>query len=821
MHKTTHLKHTIAFCFGLFFSLFGPVSSFAQLQGHWTPLSQVNKKTFPEKICLQSRSDMERLVKQQQVLLQTYSLKLQRNVLDSNLFFVCNNWQDINELYLEVPENQSSIPLFENLRHIEHLILDFQGTQTDWIEELHKMPSLEKLTLIFREDPGQWDFLFYVKNLKNIHIYGPFLPLSFSDMSDKLMHFNHLTELGLSIDYATDLPRNLNLLPQLQLLKLYDNMSRINQNNLAQLQPERFTIQGVSGNDQPITLGVLFYAEDFGLTPREHHYIQSIWTGKRIPYVQPLDLQVGRSRKDFFLLAPKPQFKKPESISLFVEDLMPSAEVFKINTSENAVIHTENGCNLFIPAHSLLSADGKPYTGHAFVSIRLMKEPIDMAFRGLDLKVGKFENSPLYNASTQIEIEVSDGTFPLKLNNRYNFKLELPVQDTLADCYYFDPETKVFVENELYKKVFLDNNEASIPIRYDEWLRQNSAKHFYKTDERKFQERFQDPENYFLFDNENKSEKYIPINNFLIGKAYDWEKNQQNNPKSITLKEGKGLLRIIKKSNKQNNKDKNIYFEISDKNGFFPELKSFKNCMFKYADTLNSKEFNAAFTRNKKYSDMQIILEKDKGTEKMIVLLKSEEGMLELKAEKNLYSLNGKLLKEKNTNKRYQNYRKVQLKRELLFNRFLEQRLQAYAEYYQKRQAEWEKKQRFKTVFIRQTGVYGFMQIAEKTEPQITCFFQYLDANGIPIDVKHLVMIDKKQGMVRKIKAGNVTFNPETLTLILCSDYKGQVHFIEGDNLRTQGIQDGSIYFLKLNSLPHPPRSVEEFKKYSKYDKLK
>jgi len=821
MRKPIQLKHTLVSIIGFVLLLSLPHISYGQFQGQWTPLNQVKKKEQPEKLCLQSRSDLEHIVKRQALLSETYSLKIQRNVLDSGMFFVFNNWPEITELYLEVPESAHSIPYFSNLLHVEHLILDFQGSWYAWLEELSKMPSLEKLTLIFREDPGQWDFLFYLKNVKNLHIYGPILPLSFSDMSDKLYYFPSLTELGLSIDYATDLPKNLNLIPQLKLLKLYDNLSRINQNNLAQHQPERFTIQGVSGNDQPISLGVLFYAEDFGLTSREHFYLQSIWSGKKVPYEQPMELWTGRQRKDLFLLAPKPVFKRHESIALFLEDLTPNAEIFKINSAENVVIHTENGCNFYLPSGSLLTGEGKTYSGKAFVSIRHLKDPLDMAFRGLDLKVGKFDNSPLFNAASHIEIEVSDGTFPLYLNNRFNFKLEVPVFDTLADCYYFDKESKAFIENEMYKKVFIESNEPSIPVRYDEWSRQQSAKHYYKTDERTLKERFQDQENYFLFDLNKKVEKYIPLGKFYVTKAYDWEKSAINNAKGITLKEGKGLIRIVKKSVKQTTKDKQIFFEISDKTGFFPELNSFKNCLFKYSDTLSSKEFNTSFTRNKRYADIQIIIEKDKGVERMVLLLKSEEGVVELKADKNLYASNGKILKEKSSARRYQNYKKQYGKREVLFNRFLEQRLNDYSLYYNKRQTEWEKKQRFKTVFVRQVGVYGFMHIAEKTEPQITCFFQYLDANGLPIDVKNVVLIDKKNGSVRNVKPGNITFNPESLTMILCSDYKGQVHYIEGDNLRTQGINDGSIYFLKLNSLPHPPRSVEEFKKYCKYEKLK
>src|SRR5690606_4189964 len=118
-----------------------------------------------------------------------------------------------------------------------------------------------------------------------------------------------------------------------------------------------------------------------------------------------------------------------------------------------------------------LKPDGSVFEGKAFVSIRYMQDVLDVAFRGLDLKVTKYPGSPLYNSDVMIEIEVSDGVFPLQFNNSMNIRMDVPTNDTASTFYYFDPESQGFLDYELYKSIFTNTDVSQIPIRYDEWLR--------------------------------------------------------------------------------------------------------------------------------------------------------------------------------------------------------------------------------------------------------------------------------------------------------------------------------------------------------------
>jgi len=796
-----------------------PMTGLSQFSGTWTSSKDIKKGSRPNKVLFASEADYVTIAKQPSILYDAYSVKIDNIQSPGNILNLINQWNDITELYLKNSGSNLLGSDFEKLMNVEHIIVECNPNDTNLLENIYKTPNLEKITLIFNEEPKDWDFLFYYRKIQNLHIYGTFLSETFYEIVEKLMTFNNLKELGLSIDYATDLPSNMNLLGELQILKLYDNLTRLNYDHQAQVQPERFNINGVLGSDKPTSLSVLFYSEDYGLTPRENRWIASIWNGKRDVYDPPAGLMASsRGTRNLYILKPKPIFLPNVNVEPLLEDLYPRSETFNINAAENSIIHTESGCNLYIPAGSLIKKDGTVYNGNAYVSVRYIQDLVNTAFRGLDLRVTKYRNSPLYKTDIMIEIEISDGVFPLQFNGNMNIRLDVPVSDTSSVFYTYDNDTKGFMDYELFKTVFSNSESQEIPIRYDEWIRQNLAKHVYMLDNRNCNERFRNPESYFLFDEGNKVERYIKNGRFFTSKEYQWEKSNNNIGTNYKITEGRNLLKITKVTPKIKNKGE-LFFQLEDKHELFNELSIIKKAIFKYTDTLSNREFNAAFTRNKRYSDFR--LEQDKANGKWNIILKSDEGYKVIEVAPSFFKKNGKPYSEKKNRKLLEKFYKMQKQRAESFENYLNQRLTDYSLFYQNRQSTWERKANFKTVFIKNTGIYGFMSIETEQSERISCFINYLDINGIPIDVKSLFMIDKFNRNVYQFNKGNTYINLKNTSLVLCVDYQGQLHYITGDALRTYGFSDGSIYFLQLNSMVHPPRSIDDFKKLIKYDKIK
>lgn len=806
--------------FFLFILLLNQNNVYAQFYTDWTQVSKLKKGENAEKIFIESETDLALISKNPKLCIDAYSVKINTFASASQAISALNMWTDIGELYLVKPEYKVfNDTFFQNLQFIDHLILETDLSDSNILYAASKIPNLQKITLVLTEEPQDWDFIFYFQKIANLHLYGNFLPETLHALGEKLIHFHSLQELGLSIDYATDLPRNFNLLTNLKTIKLYDNLSRINRKNMLQVQPEIFTIFGKLGNDQATNIDVMFFAEDYGLTYRENQYVEQIWDGSRGPYEAPSNNEAGTSLvKRHKSKLSKPSFMQSEFPKNPVEGLNIPSEVFEINTEQQNILHTHSGLNLFIPALSVKDANGQPFVGIAFVSIRTIIDPLDLAFRGVDLCLTPKVSTPFYSLDRFVEIELSDGNFSLQLDPHINYKLDFPYQDSLASLFYMDSEFKSFVDNELYKQAVVDPQleNSIIPQRYDEWIKNPNTVHLYKLDNRTFDQRFYSPETFFLFDEENKQEKFVRNDQYLTAKTYYWEKENASQ-QVVRIKSGKTLFKV-KKVNPKLKSRGDIFFHIQDPNVLFSEFKAFGANLFKLADTLSSKYFGANYTRSQVYSDIRI--EEDKTNNVWNVILKSEEGFKVLKISPILYKPNGKPLSLKKSKKIFQKYRRILSQRELSFNEFVTQRQSDYVAFYQKRQLDWEKKQTFKSTFVRKTGVYSMLRTTEDTTQNEQFFITFLDQNGLPIDIKRLFWVSKNFSTVHELGLGDVSLNQKETSLIFCVDYKGDMYYIAGEAFRSKSYKDGSLYNIYMQSVGQMPRNIQEFKSLLKYDKL-
>ncbi len=785
---------------------------YGQFDGNWSPIQSLRNKSNPEKISVNSLTQTK-FLKNENWMPAVYSVLIDNIAMPSAILNRINKWQDVAELFLMSSGQDLTKQDFENLAHIEHLILKCSPYDSALLVNAASIPYLEKLTLIFDEQPENWDFLHYYKNIKSLHVYGNYLPESFSDMAKKLRYFHQLVELGLSIDYATDLPRSLNFITSLKILRLYDNNTRLNYQNNANVQAEKFNVVGQFANDQAAEVSVFYYADDYGLTFREVFYLQQVWNGKQTGYIPLLPTQKSRVNQKQYTRKVTPTFASEKVLNPLVEGLFPESEVFTVHSNQSTVLHTKSGFNIFIPQkpNQYLTADGRPYEGNVYYAIKRMPNLLDIAFRGMDLKVTNHANSPLFNTAFAFEIQLSDGVFPLKFDERSQVRIEFPNQDTIRNVYYYDVESKSFMDYNLFKMVNKpDNQFEALPTK-------SFDNHTYALDMRSFEDRFNDPENFFLLDEHTKSEKYIKNGRFFTHTFMPWKKEKESvKLKNIrTVKQGRKLVGIKKLNPKRKQKDA-ILFQLQDKSELFEECKILRKVLFKYADTMTSKEFSANFMRNKLYHDFRI----QKLQNKFELTLKTEDAYHSIGVDQILYKLNGKPYSTKASQKIMTKFWNMQMKRGESFDDFLQIKEADYAVFYKKRQADWEKKDQFQHMHIAHSGIFSVMQIGEQSNHNVNFHITYTDNNGLPIDVKKLIVIDKKNGSVRTINKGNVSLDVETLSLLLCVDYKGNLYYLEGDALRGNKLTPDGIYYIRLNSIQQP-RSMEEFHKAIKFDRMK
>lgn len=806
---------------GLIFNLLILESVQAQMGMPWERVSGFTRRSQPSKIQVRTHSDLQRLQGRRIHLEHSYSLQVHSGVGPNALQHFLNKHPDFSELYLyHVEADSFDVDFFGSLDYIDHLIVHQYMPDSSLMIAMGGAKNIEKLTLIFDQVPDDFDFLYYYQKIQNLHIYGNFLPDDLHNIVDKLKVFHNLEELGLSIDFATDLPRNLNLVTSLRILKLYDNLSRISSENALYVQGEKFNIQGILGNDQATEVSVLFYALGGGLTTREHAYLAGIWSGERSIFMLPTQTQ----GKEYDLLSryrsvPAPKFVHPLGPTNLIEGLYPEEQIFEIHSDHNYVLTTQEGGVIHIPAGALVNASGLPHEGNAYVQIRSMSNLLEMAFRGLDLRVTKYPNSPIYRADRCIEIVFSDGVLPLYLNGQVHLKLEMPIEDTASSVYFYDPEVHGFLDYELYKKVQYESAEQWMPIRFHEWAQDANTQYAYQLDNRNFEERFRDPENYYLLDKSEHQQRFIKQGPFYTLPYFEWDRRKHKSKNTTKVRAGTKLV-TVKRTKTSKGEKSDVFFGLQDRKSFFNELRPLRRSLFKLSDTLDGREFSKQYTRGSIYHDLRI--QSNPREQKMELILKSTEGHRVIRSEATLYKRNGKARSARASQRILNRYNKRLARKESQFNQALDLRLQGYAENIASKQADLIKKDRLPSVLIKKEGIYGFLNIeaAEKTN-EINLNLHYLDNNGIAIDVKELYLIEKGSGNVRTLKPGSVYLDFNKVSLLLCVDHKDRLHFLNGMELQGRNLTDGGIFFLRMNTLSNPPRSVLEFYNYIKFDRIK
>jgi hypothetical protein len=790
----------------------------AQFSGEWEKISELNRKSVPEKIELNSEADILLFEKGRLNLSNVYSIKFSNIDKLSKIADIVNSLPEIVEVYLSHCGNNLDDEIWKKIHFVDHLILEIQPEDTGVLHRAYQISHLKKVTFIFKETPKDWDFLLYYKQLPSIHVYGTMLPLDFYEMFEKLKFFHGLKELGVSIDFATDIPSNLNMLMSLKVLKLYDNLSRISNHNLAELHPERFNLSGILANDAPTLIRVYFYSEDFGLTQRENDYLTTMLMGKRTAYepIQDFSEQVDKKTIDYFATPPVPVFNGVKGLKQPLESVKPKAEIFTIDTRKHNIIHTKNGFNVYIPANSLITSLNEVYQGKAQILFRQLSTPLDMFFMGLDMSMLKRPGTPNYSLGVGFEIDAVAGMQVLKIKENEIWRVEIPHKDTAAGFYFYDEESDKMLDYRLYRQMIENGKQAHVSYRFDEWMRNGNAERVFPLDNRSYLSRFGDPSNFFVFDEHNSIEKIYKHQGYYVKKENEWSVNPSKD--FVKIKSGKALFRLIKE-NPKNQQKGDVFFTLNDKfdSKLFPEMKFLKRRLFKSAGSENSKEFSAQFRRGKYYVDY--ILETDSRDGKWRLILKSTEGYEEIIVEPGFYNKRGKLLKS-NANTRVLNKFKSKITdKQEAFNQYLDQRKLEYTQFYDNRQAVFLKKGQFHTEFIRQTGLFGMLNVVPQENP-IEFYINLSDDNGIPIDAKDIFVIDKKTGYSKRIAQGNQKLNPNLLSMIICVDFNGNIYYLKGDEITKHGFSDGSIYFLKLHYHPYPVRSVAEFQNQINYKRI-
>ena len=299
-----------------------------------------------------------------------------------------------NELYeLKLRKYKGSIRLLkkDSLDLIEDVVFYMGYENTNDLKTIDNFPKIRTLTLI-HPGPVVEDFsvLEDVKNVKRLNILGDFYPQDIDSMSGYLAKMDHLVHLGLGLDYITDLKRYVRFLPNLKSLSVFDNVSHLRNIEYIDYPMDKRLIRF---NDEGKKREILFrfYSDRFNIEPYDLHYLKTIFPDALfdVGNVEDKSDAVNISMTNWSRLSRDTgekldytAFAHPAT-NIPISYLSPYVEYFRINTTENAIVHTENGTELYIPRLSIVDSKGKTLKGEVVIAFADLDDPVNAFLAGL------------------------------------------------------------------------------------------------------------------------------------------------------------------------------------------------------------------------------------------------------------------------------------------------------------------------------------------------------------------------------------------------------------------------------------------------------
>lgn len=111
---------------------------------------------------------------------------------------------------------------------------------------------------------------------------------------------------------------------------------------------------------------------------------------------------------------------------------------------------------------------------------------------------------------------------------------------------------------------------------------------------------------------------------------------------------------------------------------------------------------------------------------------------------------------------------------------------------------------------IHQLGTFGLMY-DRSVVFNTNIIAQYTDESGLPIDVKDLFMIDSRYNTLFKVQSGNISFDPAYCSLIVASDYSGNLYYANKNDISASKLSNNSLTYIKLKKVNHSINSITMF----------
>lgn len=789
----------------------------AQLSDYYN-LKDVKNYRF-DKLILSSDADAGKFIKNASEYNFISGLKVSGNLPLKSVLDETKKFYEFSELNLLNYQGEFSDQIFDSCSEIEILHIRIAENK---LAQLSCLKGLKKLTTLYLHIDGKPELLSDIKlipDVRELHIVGDFLPKQLDEIMTTLRANGKLNTLGISIDRVTDLPVSISKLHVLGDLYLYDNLSVFSNGGIDDLTEEKIGVQYNIYNDLAALVNVHYMSTGSELAAFETAHLEKIYTGivtgggvvnaGEMPEEElPSDDKFFRPYRKVF----QPGFPMPVEFNEPGKFFNTKSEVFMIDPTRPAIITTSTGLRLIIAPNSFINVNNEQVNEAIYIRISEVKSPVELLFAGVNLYAG---NQQYYNNQYLFNVQATTAKTEVSLKPNYQMKAIVPVAKDSTAEYFYDYESRSWQDLTLYNSVFSSTVE---PIDFFKIENQGVAVNYLKFDTSSMQTRYTSAVNYFLNDAHNDKQMLFESGKFFSNPDRTWIKdyNKEGKLKGTKIIRGRALVKIQKVTPKKRNKACQ-YFKVVDKTErqIFAELKYMKGVNFNVKiNPDDKKELSENFIKNIKFEDVRIEYKTGQNTCK--IRFKYADGYKEIVA--NITdSEEEKLYKKqiKKFNKAYKKYQQVLAQRTTSFNDNNAVRYSEYGRYVNDKVKANEKNKTATEIRLNQLGSFSLFTM-KPISFSTNLIVQYTDERGVPIDVKELFMIDSRYQTVLRLDKKNMAINPSTCTMIVATDYNGDLYFANKSDIVAMNLSNNSLTSIKLRKISVKLNSIEAFNNYTK-----
>lgn len=751
--------------------------------------------------------------------------EIQANVaVFSHVNSVCLDGEvDVNKA-IEVLYNL--VEVYEiKLRNYSGSIRDFSGDTLDLYEDiiyyityenemdlktLDRFPKLNSLTIVH---PGpvveDYYLLLHLKNTTKLNILGDFFVKDMDSIAHYVGQLKQLKELGLGLDYITDLKKELFLLPNLKVLTVFDNASHVNNIEFIDYPMDKRFVQIPLGKTKK-NVELRFFSDRSNIELYDIFYVKEYFekaTFSKTSWAKETKSEKGAATNwSVFTKDTTPLIDYAShthaATDAPIPHLTPTVEYYKIDPTKNNIVHTKSGVELKIIANSITDQFGFVVKEETIIAFANLVDPINGFLAGLKMESFRKGQEIQLNPLSMFEIKAFVKGEPALLKKGYAIKATFVLpRDTQFSQYILDPQSRKWrpMTGYYYTKKLGEIQHQS----FNNWNELESTRDVYLFDNKTFDERYKSPEYFYLMELEYgkrnfEKRKGLKFNSYTTNYYFS------ENKTSLSVKEGRKLVKILKQPRVEGDAKSLIRFKLIDAYDFelFKELKAFKKYEFKSNFELGRREFSKFYTLKKRYFDLRVLYK-----------YQENKGFIEFKDE-NGYKVLEFFVSEEEKESFWKLYQKYTLAKDLHSKEYnevvAEKEKKFIANYNRNRIKEGEKEY---SAILTGFGIYSNANEAVMQNKK-EIIANFTDLQGIPIDLKKCYILHKNTNTIYTYTDGNITFDKNNISAIVCLDHKGKVYFIDGDRLSSLHLEDYSYSVIKLEWIEFPIKTSEEFKEF-------